>query len=52
MKRVRAPFTDDGEVVLDTLVVYVRALFEERHGNLCIADTWGDGGHPSSEAAH
>ena len=42
-----APVTDDGEVVLDALVVDVGIRLEQGHGDLCRANVGsiGDGGH-------
>ena len=52
MRKIRRPFANDGNIVLDTLVVDVCALFEERDGDLCIADAGGDSGHTSGKTAH
>ena len=48
---VRAPITYDSEVVLDTLVVDVRVRFEQRHGDLLVANlALGDGGHAGGQS--
>lgn len=47
---IRAPLTYDSEVVLDTLVVDVRVRFEERHGDLLVANlTLCNGGHAGGQ---
>jgi hypothetical protein len=44
-KERNIPLTDDGKVVLDTLIVDVGALFEKRHGDFLVTDARNSGGH-------
>lgn len=48
---VRAPIAYDSEVVLDTLVVDVRVRFEQRHGDLLVANlALSNGGHAGGQS--
>lgn len=45
MEKENTPLTDDGKVVLDTLIVDVGALFKKRHGHFLVTDARDSGGH-------
>ena len=48
---IRAPIAYDSEVILDTLVVDVRVRFEQRHGDLLVANlALSDGGHAGGQS--
>ena len=44
-----APVTDDGKVILDTLVVDIRVGLEAGHGDLGRANGFGGGGHAGGQ---
>lgn len=46
---VQLPVANNGKIVFNSLIVDIRALFEKRHRNFGVPNSWCSGGHPGSQ---